>query len=80
MDGADAVADGQSDCMVAGDSGVMEAIGTNMRVNPTSIDVKLFGGLFMIVGTVDLVIIVMFPSYALRLLTTTGPSLQEGSH
>jgi hypothetical protein len=38
-----------------------------MRVKRTGIDVKLFGGLFMIVGTVDLLIIVMFPAYALKL-------------
>ena len=53
----------------------MEAIGTNMR-NPTGIDVKLFGGLFMIVGTVDIVIIALFPSYALKLFGAemSGPS------
>ena len=38
-----------------------------MRSNPTGVDVKLFGGLFMIVGTIDLVIIVLYPSYALKL-------------
>ena len=47
-----------------------------MRVHRTGIDVKLFGSLFMIVGTVDLVIIVMFPSYALKLFgaVVIGPS------
>jgi len=47
-----------------------------MRVTRTGIDVKLFGGLFMIVGAVDLVIIVMFPSYALKLFgaVVSGPS------
>jgi len=47
-----------------------------MRANRTGIDVKLFGGLFMIVGTVDLLIIVMFPSYALKLFgaAVVGPS------
>ena len=39
-------------------------------------DVKLFGGLFMIVGTVDMVIIDLFPSYALKLFGAeiSGPS------
>lgn len=46
-----------------------------MRVNQ-GIDVKLFGGLFMIVGTIDVIIIAMFPSYALKLFGTVvvGPS------
>ena len=36
----------------------------------------LFGGLFSIVGMVDLVIIVLFPAYALKLfgMAVTGPS------
>jgi len=39
------------------------------------VDIKLMGGLFLIVGAVDLVIIVLFPSYALKLFgtTVTGP-------
>ena len=47
-----------------------------MRVKPTGFDIKLLGGLFMIVGTVDLLIIVMFPSYALKLFgaVVIGPS------
>lgn len=38
-----------------------------MQAEATGIDIKLFGGLFMIVGAVDLVIIAVFPSYALKL-------------
>ena len=38
--------------------------------NPSGIDVKLFGGLFMIVGTIDLVIVALYPSYALKLFGT----------
>ncbi len=40
------------------------------------VDLKLFGGLFLVVGAVDLIIIVLFPSYALKLFGTavTGPS------
>lgn len=46
-----------------------------MSAKSTGIDIKLMGGLFLIVGTVDLVIIVLFPSYALKLFGTivTGP-------
>lgn len=46
------------------------------RGKQTGIDIKLFGGLFLIVGAVDLVIIVLFPSYALKLFGTavTGPA------
>lgn len=38
--------------------------------------IQLFGGLFMIVGVVDLVIIELFPAYALKLFgaVMTGPS------
>jgi hypothetical protein len=45
-------------------------------VNSTGIDVKLLGGLLMIVGTVDLIIIAMFPSYNLKLFgaAVSGPS------
>jgi hypothetical protein len=47
-----------------------------MRAMPVGVDIKLLGGLFLIVGVVDLVIIVLFPSYALKLFGTavTGPS------
>jgi len=38
--------------------------------NPSGIDVKLFGGLFMIVGTIDLVIVALYPSYALKIFGT----------
>lgn len=46
-----------------------------MAVKPTGIDIKLVGGLFLVVGAVDLVIIALFPSYALKLFgtTVTGP-------
>lgn len=46
-----------------------------MRAKPVGMDIKLFGGLFLIVGTVDIVIIALFPSYALKLFGTTvsGP-------
>jgi hypothetical protein len=47
-----------------------------MDARPAGIDIKLFGGLFLVVGVVDLVIIALFPSYALKLFGTvvTGPS------
>lgn len=47
-----------------------------MRAPQTGIDITLFGGLLLIVGAVDLIIIVLFPSYALKLFGTvvTGPS------
>ncbi len=38
-----------------------------MRAKPVGIDIKLLGGLFLIVGVVDLVVIGLFPSYALKL-------------
>jgi hypothetical protein len=46
-----------------------------MDAKPTGVDIRLMGGLFLIVGAVDLVIIVLFPSYALKLFgtTVTGP-------
>jgi len=46
-----------------------------MDAKPTGVDIKLMGGLFLIIGAVDLVIIVLFPSYALKLFgtTVTGP-------
>jgi hypothetical protein len=42
----------------------------------TSRDIQLIGGLFLIVGTVDLVIIALFPDYALKLFgaAVTGPA------
>lgn len=47
-----------------------------MRAAPAGVDVKLLGGLFLIVGAVDLVIIVLFPAYGLKLFGTvvTGPA------
>ncbi len=47
-----------------------------MQFKRTGTDIKLFGGLFMMVGVVDLVIIVLFPSYALKLFgsVVTGPA------
>ncbi|ALA56583.1 hypothetical protein [Nitrospira moscoviensis] len=46
-----------------------------MDTRPIGVDIKLMGGLFLIVGAVDLVVIVLFPSYALKLFGTivTGP-------
>jgi hypothetical protein len=46
-----------------------------MKAQSAGVDIKLFGGLFLIVGTIDLVIIVLFPFYALKLFGTavTGP-------
>jgi len=47
-----------------------------MRAKPVGVDIKLFGGLFLIVGAVDLVIIVLFPAYALKLfgVAVAGPA------
>ncbi len=47
-----------------------------MRGKQKGTDIKLFGGLFLIVVVVDLVIIELVPSYALKLFGTvmTGPS------
>jgi hypothetical protein len=47
-----------------------------MRAKPVGVDIKLLGGLFLIVGVVGLAVIVLFPSYALKLFGTavTGPS------
>lgn len=46
-----------------------------MRTRPPGLDIKLFGGLFLIVGAVDLVIIALFPDYRLKLFGTevSGP-------
>ena len=47
-----------------------------MKPTGTGRDIQLMGGLFLIVGTVDLVIIELFPAYALKLFGTavTGPA------
>lgn len=47
-----------------------------MKPTGTGRDIQLLGGLFLIVGTVDLVIIALFPAYALKLFGTavTGPA------
>jgi hypothetical protein len=47
-----------------------------MRAKPFRVDIKLLGGLFLIVGVVGLAVIVLFPSYALKLSGTavTDPS------
>jgi hypothetical protein len=47
-----------------------------MRAKPVGVDIKLLGGLFLIVGVVGLAVIVLFPSYSLKLFGTavTGPS------
>lgn len=47
-----------------------------MKQAGTGRDIQLLGGLFLIVGTVDLVIIALFPAYALKLFGTavTGPA------
>ncbi|MEQ1655595.1 MAG: hypothetical protein ABL960_07830 [Nitrospira sp.] len=47
-----------------------------MRAQSVGRDIKIWGGLFLIVGTMDLIIIVLFPAYALKLFgaTVTGPS------
>lgn len=54
----------------------MGAIRVNMRAKPVGVGIKLLGGLFLIVGVVDLVVIGLFPSYALKLFGTavTSPS------
>ena len=47
-----------------------------MKPTGTGRDIQLIGGLFLIVGTVDLVIIALFPAYALKLFgaAVTGPA------
>lgn len=47
-----------------------------MRAQPVGVDIKIWGGLFLIVGTMDLIVIVLFPAYALKLFGTsvTGPA------
>ena len=47
-----------------------------MHANRVGIDIKILGGLFLIFGTVDLVVIALFPAYAFKLfgVAVTGPS------
>ena len=47
-----------------------------MRARPAGMDIKLLGGLFLIVGTMDLIVIVLFPAYVLKLFGTavSGPA------
>lgn len=47
-----------------------------MKPTETGRDIQLIGGLFLIVGTGDLVIIALFPDYALKLFgaAVTGPA------
>ena len=47
-----------------------------MREKPVGVDIKLLGGLFLIVGVVGLAVIVLFPFYAVKLFgpAVTGPS------
>ena len=47
-----------------------------MKSRQTGIDIKLFGGLFLMIGATDLVIIALFPSYGLKLFgaAVDGPS------
>jgi len=47
-----------------------------MHANRAGLDIKILGGLFLIFGTVDLVVIALFPSYAFKLfgVAVTGPS------
>lgn len=47
-----------------------------MKPTEASRDIQLLGGLFLIVGTIDLVIIALFPAYAFKLFGTavTGPA------
>ena len=46
-----------------------------MKILSKGADIKLLGGLFIIVGMVDAIIIALFPDYALKLFGTavTGP-------
>ncbi|MDP1768515.1 MAG: hypothetical protein Q8L74_06900 [Nitrospirota bacterium] len=47
-----------------------------MRAKRAGLDIKILGGLFLIFGTVDLIVIALFPSYAFKLfgMAVTGPS------
>lgn len=47
-----------------------------MRRTRIGLDIKILGGLFLIFGTVDLIVIELFPAYAFKLfgVAVTGPS------
>jgi len=47
-----------------------------MRRAGAGLDIKILGGLFLIFGTVDLIVIALFPSYAFKLfgVAVSGPS------
>ena len=47
-----------------------------MHANRAGLDIKILGGLFLIFGTVDLVVIALFPAYAFKLfgVAVAGPS------
>ncbi len=47
-----------------------------MRSARIGLDIKILGGLFLIFGTVDLVVIALFPAYAFKLfgVAVAGPS------
>lgn len=47
-----------------------------MHATRAGVDIKIWGGLFLIVGTMDLIIIVLFPAYALKLfgVSVAGPA------
>ncbi|MBU6479744.1 MAG: hypothetical protein KGS09_04250 [Nitrospirae bacterium] len=47
-----------------------------MRKARVGLDIKILGGLFLIFGTVDLIVIALFPGYAFKLfgVAVTGPS------
>lgn len=46
------------------------------RAQPVGVDIKIWGGLFLIVGTIDLIVMAWFPAAALNLFgaTVTGPA------
>lgn len=47
-----------------------------MQAKRNGVDIKIWGGLFLIVGAVDLIVMVLFPAYALKLFGTAviGPA------
>lgn len=47
-----------------------------MRAKRAGLDIKILGGLFLVFGTIDLIVIALFPSYAFKLfgMAVTGPS------
>ena len=47
-----------------------------MRRARVGLDIKILGGLFLIFGTVDLIVIALFPTYVFKLfgVAVTGPS------